>query len=96
MIVYKGRDEDYDVSFWFYDQSIRVDWGDGIIEDFVTSKAGLDRVNHKFVDGSGKLDSNGERCGLRRFNRAGDYPGRTSKLSCSQRTGFAGGNRTRK
>lgn len=34
--------------------------------------------------------------GLRRFNRAGDYPGRTSKLSCSQRTGFAGGNRTRK
>lgn len=61
MIVYKGRDEDYDVSFWFYDQNIRVDWGDGIIEDFVDSKAGLDRVNHKFVDGSGKLDSNGER-----------------------------------
>lgn len=61
MIVYKGRDEDYDVSFWFYDQSIRVDWGDGIIEDFVGIKAGLDRVNHKFVDGSGKLDSNGER-----------------------------------
>lgn len=61
MIVYKGRDEDYDVSFWFYDQNIRVDWGDGIIEDFVNSKAGLDRVNHKFVDGSGKLDSNGER-----------------------------------
>lgn len=26
----------------------------------------------------------------------GDYTGRTSKLSCSQRTGFAGGNRTRK
>lgn len=61
MIVYKGRDEDYDVSFWYYDQSIRVDWDDGIIEDFVTSKPGLDRVNHKFVDGSGKLDSNGER-----------------------------------
>lgn len=61
MIVYKGRDEDYDVSFWFYDQNIRVDWGDGIIEDFVNSKSGLDRVNHKFVDGSGKLDSNGER-----------------------------------
>lgn len=61
MIVYKGRDEDYDVSFWFYDQNIRVDWGDGIIEDFVNSKTGLDRVNHKFVDGSGKLDSNGER-----------------------------------
>lgn len=61
MIVYKGRDEDYDVSFWFYDQNIRVDWGDGIIEGFVNSKAGLDRVNHKFVDGSGKLDSNGER-----------------------------------
>ena len=61
MIVYKGRDEDYDVSFWFYDQNIRVDWGDGIIEDFVNSKPGLDRVNHKFVDGSGKLDSNGER-----------------------------------
>lgn len=61
MIVYKGRDEDYDVSFWFYDQNIRVDWGDGIIEDFVNSKGGLDRVNHKFVDGSGKLDSNGER-----------------------------------
>lgn len=61
MIVYKGRDEDYDVSFWFYDQNIRVDWGDGIIEDFVNSKVGLDRVNHKFVDGSGKLDSNGER-----------------------------------
>lgn len=61
MIVYKGRDEDYDVSFWFYNQNIRVDWGDGIIEDFVNSKAGLDRVNHKFVDGSGKLDSNGER-----------------------------------
>lgn len=61
MIVYKGRDEDYDVSFWFYDQNIRVDWGDGIIEDFVNSKAGLDRVNHKFVDGSGKLDNNGER-----------------------------------
>ena len=61
MIVYKGRDEDYDVSFWFHDQNIRVDWGDGIIEDFVNSKAGLDRVNHKFVDGSGKLDSNGER-----------------------------------
>lgn len=61
MIVYKGRDEDYDVSFWFYDQNICVDWGDGIIEDFVNSKAGLDRVNHKFVDGSGKLDSNGER-----------------------------------
>lgn len=61
MIVYKGRDEDYDVSFWFYDQNIRVDWGDGIIEDFVGSKPGLDRVNHKFVDGSGKLDSNGER-----------------------------------
>lgn len=61
MIVYKGRDEDYDVSFWFYDQNIRVDWGDGIIEDFVDSKGGLDRVNHKFVDGSGKLDSNGER-----------------------------------
>lgn len=61
MIVYKGRDEDYDVSFWFYDQNIRVDWGDGIIEDFVNSKAGLDRVNHKFVDRSGKLDSNGER-----------------------------------
>ena len=61
MIVYKGKDEDYDVSFWFYDQNIRVDWGDGIIEDFVNSKAGLDRVNHKFVDGSGKLDSNGER-----------------------------------
>lgn len=61
MIVYKGRDEDYDVSFWFYDQNIRVDWGDGIIEDFVNSKPGLDRVNHKFIDGSGKLDSNGER-----------------------------------
>lgn len=61
MIVYKGRDEDYDVSFWFHDQNIRVDWGDGIIEDFVNSKAELDRVNHKFVDGSGKLDSNGER-----------------------------------
>lgn len=61
MIVYKGRDEDYDVSFWFYDQNIRVDWGDGIIEDFVNSKPGMDRVNHKFVDGSGKLDSNGER-----------------------------------
>lgn len=61
MIVYKGRDEDYDVSFWFYDQNIRVDWGDGIIEDFVNSKNGLNRVNHKFVDGSGKLDSNGER-----------------------------------
>lgn len=61
MIVYKGRDEDYDVSFWFYDQNIRVDWGDGIIEDFVNSKSGPDRVNHKFVDGSGKLDSNGER-----------------------------------
>lgn len=61
MIVYKGKDEDYDVSFWFYDQNIRVDWGDGIIEDFVNSKAGLNRVNHKFVDGSGKLDSNGER-----------------------------------
>lgn len=61
MIVYKGRDEDYDVSFWFYDQDIRVDWGDGIIEDFINSKAELDRVNHKFVDGSGKLDSNGER-----------------------------------
>ena len=61
MIVYKGRDEDYDVSFWFYDQNIRVDWGDGIIEDFVNSKPALDRVNHKFIDGSGKLDSNGER-----------------------------------
>lgn len=61
MIVYKGRDEDYDVSFWFYDQDIRVDWGDGIIEDFNNSKGGYDRVNHKFVDGSGKLDSNGER-----------------------------------
>lgn len=61
MIVYKGRDEDYDVSFWFYDQNIRVDWGDGTIEDFVNSKPGMDRVNHKFVDGSGKLDSNGER-----------------------------------
>lgn len=61
MIVYKGRDEDYDVSFWFYEQNIRVDWGDGIIEDFVNSKIGFDRVNHKFVDGSGKLDSNGER-----------------------------------
>lgn len=61
MIVYKGKDEDYDVSFWFYDQDIRVDWGDGIIEDFVNIKAGLDRVNHKFIDGSGKLDSNGER-----------------------------------
>jgi hypothetical protein len=61
MIVYKGRDEDYDVSFWFYDQNIRVDWSDGIIEDFVNSKPGLERVNHKFVDGSGKLDSNGER-----------------------------------
>lgn len=61
MIVYKGRDEDYDVSFWFYDQDIRVDWGDGIIEDFNNSKNGYDRVNHKFVDGSGKLDSNGER-----------------------------------
>lgn len=61
MIVYKGRDEDYDVSFWFYDQNIRVDWGDGIIEDFVNSKGGFDRINHKFVDGSGKLDSNGER-----------------------------------
>lgn len=61
MIVYKGRDEDYDVSFWFYDQNIRVDWGDGIIEDFVSKKTGFNRVNHKFVDGSGKLDSNGER-----------------------------------
>lgn len=61
MIVYKGKDEDYDVSFWFYDQNIRVDWGDGIIEDFVNRKAGFNRVNHKFVDGSGKLDSNGER-----------------------------------
>ena len=61
MIVYKGKDEDYDVSFWFYDQNIRVDWGDGIIEDIVNSKPGLDRVNHKFIDGSGKLDSNGER-----------------------------------
>lgn len=60
MIVYKGRDEDYDVSFWFHDQNIRVDWGDGIIEDFVRS-TGLNRVNHKFVVGSGKLDSNGER-----------------------------------
>lgn len=61
MIVYKGKDEDYDVSFWFYDQNIRVDWGDGIIEDFIDNGAGFDRVNHKFVDGSGKLDSNGER-----------------------------------
>jgi hypothetical protein len=62
MIVYKGRDEDYDVSFWFYDQDIRVNWGDGIIEDILNgSIAGYNRVNHKFVDGSGKLDSNGER-----------------------------------
>lgn len=61
MIVYKGGDEDYDVSFWFYDQNIRVDWGDGTIEDFVKNKPEMDRVNHKFVDGSGKLDSNGER-----------------------------------
>lgn len=62
MIVYKGRDEDYDVSFWFYDQDIRVNWGDGIIEDILNSGIpGYNRVNHKFVDGSGKLDSNGER-----------------------------------
>lgn len=62
MIVYKGRDEDYDVSFWFYDQDIRVNWGDGIIEDILNGGIpGCNRVNHKFVDGSGKLDSNGER-----------------------------------
>lgn len=62
MIVYKGGDEDYDVSFWFYDQDIRVNWGDGIIEDILNGGiAGYNRVNHKFVDGSGKLDSNGER-----------------------------------
>lgn len=62
MIVYKGRDEDYDVSFWFYDQDIRVNWGDGIIEDILNGDIpGYNRVNHKFVDGSGKLDSNGER-----------------------------------
>lgn len=62
MIVYKGGDEDYDVSFWFYDQDIRVNWGDGIIEDILNgSIPGYNRVNHKFVDGSGKLDSNGER-----------------------------------
>lgn len=62
MIVYKGRDEDYDVSFWFYDQDIRVNWGDGIIEDILNNGIpGYNRVNHKFVDGSGKLDSNGER-----------------------------------
>lgn len=62
MIVYKGRDEDYDVSFWFYDQDIRVNWGDGIIEDILNGGIlGYNRVNHKFVDGSGKLDSNGER-----------------------------------
>lgn len=62
MIVYKGGDEDYDVSFWFYDQGIRVNWGDGIIEDILNGGIpGYNRVNHKFVDGSGKLDSNGER-----------------------------------
>jgi len=62
MIVYKGGDEDYDVSFWFYDQDIRVNWGDGIIEDILNGGIpGYNRVNHKFVDGSGKLDSNGER-----------------------------------
>lgn len=62
MIVYKGGDEDYDVSFWFYDQDIRVNWGDGIIEDILNGGiSGYNRVNHKFVDGSGKLDSNGER-----------------------------------
>lgn len=62
MIVYKGRDEDYDVSFWSYDQNIRVNWGDGIIEDILSADIpGYTRVNHKFVDGSGKLDSNGER-----------------------------------
>ena len=33
---------------------------------------------------------------LRRFYRKGDYTGRTSKLQKSQRTGFAGGNRTGK
>lgn len=61
MIVYKGGDEDQDVSFWFYDQNTNVNWGDGIIEDFNNSKAGYNRVNHKFADGTGKLDSNGER-----------------------------------
>lgn len=62
MIVYKGGDEDYDVSFWFYDQDIRVNWGDGIIEDILNGGIPwYNRVNHKFVDGSGKLDSNGER-----------------------------------
>lgn len=62
MIVYKGGDEDYDVSFWFYDQDIRVNWGDGIIEDILNGGIpGYNRVNHKFVDGSGKLDNNGER-----------------------------------
>lgn len=115
MIVYKGRDEDYDVSFWFYDQNIRVNWGDGITEDILDgSIPGYNRVNHKFVDGSGKLDSNGERfwfvditiikddityndINLSNYNNSkGDYTGETSKLSCSQRTGFAGGNRTGK
>lgn len=32
----------------------------------------------------------------RRLNRKGDYTGRTSKLPKSQRTGFAGENRTGK
>lgn len=61
MIVYKGKDKDQDVSFWFHDQNINVNWGDGIIEDINNNKAGYNRVNHKFADGTGKLDSNGER-----------------------------------
>ena len=76
MIVYKGRDEDYDVSFWFYDQNIRVDWGDGIIEDFVNSKAGLDRVNHKIEDNHiiVIVNSNTFQCGILRVTRAFNTP----------------------
>ena len=57
MIVYKGKDEDYDVSFWFYDQNIRVDWGDGIIEDFVNEQARQDRKEGILRNKSGMIIS---------------------------------------
>lgn len=57
-----GEDPDYDLTFWIYDQVIEVDWGDGTTEILNgREEPGYHTCKHKFKEGTGTLDSHGER-----------------------------------
>lgn len=57
-----GEDPDYDLTFWIYDQVIEVDWGDGTTEILNgREEPGYHTCRHKFKEGTGTLDSHGER-----------------------------------